>query len=1392
MTLPSLLSFGLLLLAGRPQEPAAVATRWRFQEDGPKLHWDLRRDRRLPHQDHLEMTGRRVSVVARYGVDEEGNLLWRQTVVWPGLRTLPDDTHASLQRDFSVEQEGALLVNGEPLLAQRPQAFQFDGLLTVESEIQPGLWLRRCIFPSLEQAAIYQDFELSNRSDEIFRIAVKGHQKLEKTPASEGKDGAYEIRFWGPEVSERSLAGGESLHWRSEIRAAKAGALPAAAELEPDAQQKRRQWVKRLCQGSLNFQCPEPALNAAFALAKLRAAESVLETEGGLMHAPGGTRYYAAIWANDSIEYAGPFFPFLGDPAANEATWNALRHFARFQNPDYFFLPSSIIAEGRDVWQGAGDRGDAAMVAYGASRFALTLGEPEAAKELWPLIAWCLEYCRRRLTEEGVVASDRDELEGRLPHGRTNLNTSMLYYRALLDAAHLARSLKQDPAVSQGLEERAAELAEAVERFFGAEIEGFETYRYHEGSEVLRSWICVPLAMGLFERREGTLNALFSPHLWTADGLKSIATDRSFWDRSTLYGLRGAFAAGDTERALEYFRAYSQRRLLGDHVPYPVEAWPEGDQRHLSAESALYARVVTEGMFGFQATAFDTFQLNPRLPQAWSGMSLLDVRAFRSRFDLHVRRVQDRLEVDVDGPDGWHYRQSLEPGATLEVRLPPEIRRFSWVRQPAPVDPPPAHARPLQDREARLASQAWGSLRRGRSVGGRPLRVAGRTYARGIGTHAESEIPLFHDRSPATLTGLVGVDDEAGEPASVEFIIRSGERVLWRSGIRRRGDPAHPFSVSLTGLAVLYLQVVDAGDGNHSDHADWLELRQVPQPDSFQPIENLTLRVTDFGVVPDSGADATAGVHRALQAARQGKNATLVFPPGVYDFFPSQEARHRWFLSNHDPDSPKAVSIPLCGFQGFRLEGEGAVWRFHGRLLPLAISDSQEVEVAGIRIDFPRPHHSQATVLRADGQRLELALSSEYPYEIRDGALWMTGPFPAVPVWSCLEFEKESGRVAYRTGDLPFRGRVQSIGQGRIELLGSGLEPKPGNHLVLRHGGRPHPGILVQRSRDVRFTDVWVHQAEGMGWLVQDSERVAIRGGGVRIPPDSDRVFTTSADATHFSHCRDWIRVEQALFEGMMDDAINVHGTYLKVVALEDGGGLRVSFMHHQSLGFDFARPGDPLRFVRSQTLDAYDQAVVKQVRKLSDREFRLTFEGGRPPDCRPGDVVENLAAYPEVLFSHNQIRNHRARGALFSSSKRIVIENNHFDHSSGSAILISGDAGSWYESGPCSEVWIRRNRFENCLTSLYQFTDAVIAIQPQIPDLEAQQRPYHQSIRIQENDFFTFDLPLLAARSVARLEFSGNRVRRNRAFPAFHPNAKVIHLEACPGAEIQKDWPSD
>lgn len=646
----------------------AAQNRWSINHDG-SISWNVKD--RIPHYDHIEMSGLKVSTVLRYGVNADGSFELNKSMIWPMLRTIPNNTHASLMRRFAWNATDMVSVNGQSLSGEKVNKITLDGKMTVESTIglprNAEAELTRIIFPAVAKPAVYEKYILRNTGSSPLTVEVPESRAVINTDPEKGVDGSYKL------VSEIIGAATKQLQPKEELvfYAAITGYKNGEAELKPDVE-KELQERKELIAGfwdNLILETPDPVVNTMFAFAKIRGAESIYDTKGGLMHGPGGESYYAAIWANDQAEYINPFFPYLGYGAGNGSALNSFKHFARFMNPEYEKIPSSIIAEGIDVWGGAGDRGDAAMVAYGASRYALARGDKAEAEELWPLIEWCLEYCHRNLNDKGVVASDSDELEGRFPAGKANLCTSSLYYDALRSAVYLGKDLKKPFSVLSAYEKQARDLRENMENYFGAKVEGFDTYQYYEGNDILRSWICIPLTVGIFDRKEGTINALFSPRLWTENGLLTQAGSETFWDRSTLYALRGVYACGATEKATEYLKFYSNQRLLGEHVPYAIEAWPEGSQRHLSAESGLYGRIITEGMFGIRPTGLKSFTFTPRLPSEWNSMNLRKIKAFNTTFDIEVLRENGKQLVTVKSEGKTLLHKAIKEGEIVSVKL---------------------------------------------------------------------------------------------------------------------------------------------------------------------------------------------------------------------------------------------------------------------------------------------------------------------------------------------------------------------------------------------------------------------------------------------------------------------------------------------------------------------------------------------------------------------------------------------------------------------------------------------------------------------------------------------------------------------------------------------------
>jgi len=118
----------------------------------------------------------------------------------------------------------------------------------------------------------------------------------------------------------------------------------------------------------------------------------------------------------------------------------------------------------------------------------------------------------------------------------------------------------------------------------------------------------------------------------------------------------------------------------------------------------------------------------------------------------------------------------------------------------------------------------WGRPVADKSVQDQPMRIAGRLFEKGVGTHAKSVMYMDLKGAATRFTAYVGVDDEVnGNIGSVEFRVYGDGKLLWTSGAVRVGDEARQADVDLAGVKTGILLVDSAGDGIAYDHANWAE-----------------------------------------------------------------------------------------------------------------------------------------------------------------------------------------------------------------------------------------------------------------------------------------------------------------------------------------------------------------------------------------------------------------------------------------------------------------------------------------------------------------------------------------------------------------------------------------
>lgn len=561
-----------------------------------------------------------------------------------------------------------------------------------------------------------------------------------------------------------------------------------------------------------------------------------------------------------------------------------------------------------------------------------------------------------------------------------------------------------------------------------------------------------------------------------------------------------------------------------------------------------------------------------------------------------------------------------------------------------------------------------------------------------------------------------------------------------------------------------------------------------------------TISVADLGLKPDSHQNATPIVRKALNQLKSDGGGTLIFPKGTYHFHAegcrvSKTGTDGPYVSNNQDDFPKWTAMPIKEMKNITIDGSGSLFLMHHRMMVFHVEKSENVSLKNLAFDFLTPIHTDSTITAISDNSFTLQFAPGTTYQIDEKgnfSFFIDGQ--RQNDWSSYVFDGPTGRTKYKKNNFSkklHKLKAKEIKPGLVEFEGKVSAPFiVGDRITLRHNNRNHVGIFIKESKNTVLDHVTIHHACGMGVVGQRSENITISHFRMAPRKGTGRISTAMADATHFSGCRGLLKVTDSHFEGMMDDAINVHGTSLRITKIDSHQNTIIArFMHGQSKGFTIASAGDDIRLIDNQTLLSVGKGFykVKSAKALDVNQVEITFDTPLPALLKVNHAIENITYTPEVIFSGNTVKNNRARGMLFNTPRKCLVENN-FVRTSGSAVLVAGDANGWYESGAVGEFGptiIRNNTFDNCLTNMFQFCRAIISIDPVIRQTNPTQS-YHRDIRIENNHFKIFDAPLVFARAVDGLTITGNTFERTETFQPWHSNKNAFLFESCQNLTIK------
>lgn len=168
--------------------------RWDMNPD-TSIVWKIKDD--IPHYDHIEMSGKRISVVLRYGVNQDRTFSVNKSLVWPMLRTIPNDTHASLMRRYDWDALDCVTVDGKSLLSgEQVKEISIKGRLTAKSIVAHQghkVEVIRSYMPSISQPAMIEIYKIVNHSSNQLYVEIPKEKFSSSTDPAKGVYGSYII-----------------------------------------------------------------------------------------------------------------------------------------------------------------------------------------------------------------------------------------------------------------------------------------------------------------------------------------------------------------------------------------------------------------------------------------------------------------------------------------------------------------------------------------------------------------------------------------------------------------------------------------------------------------------------------------------------------------------------------------------------------------------------------------------------------------------------------------------------------------------------------------------------------------------------------------------------------------------------------------------------------------------------------------------------------------------------------------------------------------------------------------------------------------------------------------------------------------------------------------------
>lgn len=401
----------------------------------------------------------------------------------------------------------------------------------------------------------------------------------------------------------------------------------------------------------------------------------------------------------------------------------------------------------------------------------------------------------------------------------------------------------------------------------------------------------------------------------------------------------------------------------------------------------------------------------------------------------------------------------------------------------------------------------------------------------------------------------------------------------------------------------------------------------------------------------------------------------------------------------------------LNGLKNITLDFDDAVITLHGKIQPFIIDNCENVTIKNVKIEYERSFYTELDVLARTEEGLCAKPKEKFPCLIENGYF-----IPYAKEWEnrnlhcdgCMflqAFDSETGdgkglMVIYLGEEIVeqksppckriLHVRVRKEGDNIIFIGDFPKSWDKGTTVVLEHESRAISGIAMYHSKNITLDNCRLINGGGMGYYAVYTENITLRSIGFFRDKHSHGVVTNAADGVHFVACKGKIEITDSIFEGMIDDALNVHSNYYHVVKGEGNTvyAKRSSFSHGLSAYAEVFGRGDVIAVYNGATLEEKGRFTVIEAEVTG--EWTTKFTTDRPSDflCED-DLIENITTNPQLIIKNSRFLKANSHLRLQTRGASLL-ENCEFEL----PVLLTGDMNYWFEASPINDLKIKNCRF--------------------------------------------------------------------------------------------------